>query len=39
MAFYFNEEQMVTAIRQAVNEREFFMLPKNYEVPINPELQ
>lgn len=39
MAFYFNEEQMVAAIRQAVDSREFYMLPANYEVPINVELQ
>jgi hypothetical protein len=38
MAFFFNEEQMVAAIRQAVDGREFFMLPANYEVPINPEI-
>jgi len=39
MAFYFNQDQMVAAIRQATDSREFYMLPSNYEVPINPELQ
>jgi hypothetical protein len=36
MAFYFNEEEIRNAIKLAVDQREFFMLPANRDVLIQP---
>lgn len=36
MAFYFNEEEIRNAIKTAVDQREFFMLPSNRDILIHP---
>lgn len=36
MAFYYNEEEIRNAIKQAVDQREFFMLPSNRDILIQP---
>jgi hypothetical protein len=36
MAFYYNEEQMKSALLEAIEKREFFILPRNVDVPIMP---
>lgn len=36
MAFFFNEKEIDQAIRTAVDQKEFFMLPQNADIPILP---